>query len=147
VPRAGYLLVAEVADAAKLARFVGAASGVPRSCVVDVANAIIALHERGFLHGDLTINNVLLDAAGKPWFSDLERARQTGGPLSWRRAVDDFHRFARHFVKFSPAGRRSALRLLKAYCAGRGWSGREREFIAAMAKRLRGKEATALPTI
>jgi 3-deoxy-D-manno-octulosonic acid kinase len=143
VPQTSYLLVAEVPEAVKLARFAASSSGANCRAVAAVAGVIARLHQKGFHHGDLTINNVLLDAQGAPWLIDLERASRKLAPLSWRWSVDDLHRFARHFARFSPAGQRSALRLLKSYLTMRGWSGREREFISAVATRLRGKEATA----
>jgi hypothetical protein len=64
--------------------------------------------------------------------------------VGWRQAVEDFHRFARHFGKFSPAGKRGALRLLKQYCFARGWAQREREFIQLLEKRLKHKIAEDL---
>jgi tRNA A-37 threonylcarbamoyl transferase component Bud32 len=139
VPRAGYLLTEEVPNAISLARLASQAEPVPPRIIQTVALAIARLHQNGFVHGDLTINNVLLDGAGKPWFIDLERMRQLRGAVGWRRAVEDFHRFARHFGKFSPAGQRAALRLLQHYCRARGWLRREREFIRALEMRMRHK--------
>ena len=139
VPRAGYLLTEEVPNAIPLARLVSQAEPIPPRIIQAVALAIASLHRGGFVHGDLTINNVLLDGAGKPWFIDLERMRKLRGPVGWRRVVEDFHRFARHFDKFSPAGQRAALRLLQHYCRARGWLRREREFIRALEKRMRHK--------
>lgn len=139
VPQAGYLLTEEVPNAVSLARLAGQSAPVSPRMIQAVALAIADLHHHGFVHGDLTINNVLLDATGKPWFIDLERMRALRGPVGWRLAVEDFHRFARHFGKFSPAGRRAALRLLQHYCRARGWLRREREFIRALERRLRRK--------
>jgi len=142
VPQTSYLLVEEVPGAVKLARFAASSSGADHRVAAAVAGVVATLHQKGFHHGDLTINNVLLDAQGLPWLIDLERASSKPAPLNWSQSVDDFHRFARHFSKFSAAGQRGALRLLRNYLTARDWSGREREFIAAMAKRLRGKDAT-----
>jgi hypothetical protein len=139
VPRAGYLLTEEVPNAVSLARLANQPDPVSPRIIKSVAAAIASLHQAGFVHGDLTINNVLLDGAGKPWFIDLERLRKLRGPVGWRQAVEDFHRFARHFGKFSPAGKRGALRLLKQYCFARGWAQREREFIHLLEKRLKHK--------
>jgi tRNA A-37 threonylcarbamoyl transferase component Bud32 len=139
VPQAGYLLTEEVPSAISLARLASQAEPVPPAITQTVALAIARLHENGFVHGDLTINNVLLDGAGQPWFIDLERMHKLRGAVGWRWAVEDFHRFARHFGKFSPAGQRAALRLLQHYCRARGWRRREREFIRALEKRMRHK--------
>jgi len=144
VPRAGYLLTEEVPKAVSLAQLASQPGPVAPGMIQSVALAIVALHQSGFVHGDLTINNVLLDGAGKPWFIDLERMRKLRGPVGWRLAVEDFHRFARHFGTFSPTGRRAALRLLQHYCRARGWIRREREFIRALERRLRRKLDTDL---
>lgn len=139
VPQAGYLLAEEIPAAVSLAQLTTQSAPIDRGVVKAVAAAIANLHQRGFIHGDLTINNVLLDGAAKPWFIDLERMRKVRGEVSWAQAVEDFHRFARHFGKFSPAGKRGALRLLQSYCRARGWAGREREFAEALGKRLKHK--------
>jgi len=139
MPQAGYLLVEEIPAAVSLAKQARTPAGVPRATLDRVAGAIARMHAQGFFHGDLTINNVLLDPAGQPWFIDLERARRGRGPVSWRQAIEDFHRFARHFVRFSTAGRLGALRLLKIYTTARGWRGRDREFIAALDQRMKHK--------
>jgi hypothetical protein len=139
LPRAGYLLVEEIAPATTLAKLAQQPAGIPRLTIRRVAEEIARMHERGFLHGDLTINNVLLDGQGQPWFIDLERARIIGHPANWRQAVDDFHRIARHVWKFSPGARRSALRLMITYCAARGWAGRERRFSDAIFQRVKHK--------
>jgi hypothetical protein len=142
LPMAGYLVVEEVLGAVTLARCAAdpACSASPRSVRL-VAEAIAKLHLAGWRHGDLTINNILLDAQGLPWFIDLDRARRVIVPMGWLRAVEDFHRFARHVRGFRRAAWFSALRLLRHYCALRGWQGREREFAQAIARRLRRKWA------
>jgi hypothetical protein len=139
VPQVGYLLVEEVPHAARLAQLLQRPQGLSRAAIRNVVDAIVHLHETGFVHGDLTINNVLLDDAGRPWFIDLERTRRLRCALNWRQTIEDFHRFARHFRNFSPAGRVGALRLLRNYCVARGWKGREREFIRSLEGRLRHK--------
>jgi len=139
IPQAGYLLVEEIAPAISLARLTAQPEGIARAVVGRVAELVARLHEHGFIHGDLTINNILLDETFQPWFIDLERGRFQNHPLSWRQAVEDFHRFARHFGKFSPGAQRSSLRLLQHYCALRGWRSRTREFAQALQDRLRHK--------
>ena len=142
LPVVGYLVVQEVPGAVTLARCAAdPACSISPTSVRLVAEAIARLHEAGWRHGDLTINNVLLDAQGRPWFIDLDRARRVIVPMGWLRAVEDFHRFARHVRGFRRAAWFSALRLLRHYCALRGWQGREREFARAIAGRLRGKWA------
>lgn len=142
LPRTGYLLVEEVPHAVTLAGLLEAPGALPTPRTIrQVADVIARLHNLGWRHGDLTINNVLLDGERRPWFIDLERARSSRNPVNWRQAVEDFHRFARHVRGFRPAARLASLRLLKAYCAQRGWAGREREFARTIAGRLRRKWA------
>lgn len=141
VPQAGYLLAEEIPAPVSLAQLTTQSAPIDHGVVKAVAAVIANLHQRGFIHGDLTINNVLLDRAAKPWFIDLERTRKVRGEASWGQAVEDFHRFARHFGKFSPAGKRAALKLLQHYCHARGWAGRGREFVAAVENRLKHKLA------
>ena len=120
VPKAGYLLVEEIVPAVTLAQLARRPGPIPAPVIRRVAEMIARMHQEGFIHGDLTINNVLLDEQSRPWFIDLERGRRCPGPVSWRQAVEDFHRFARHVGKFGAAARFGALRLLKHYCAVRG---------------------------
>jgi tRNA A-37 threonylcarbamoyl transferase component Bud32 len=141
IPQRGYLLVEEIASAVTLAKLAQQATAIPPGTARRVATVIAHLHEQGFMHGDLTINNVLLDAQGKPWFIDLERGRRVNRALNWRQTIEDFHRFARHVGKFTRAGRRQAFRLLVEYCTARGWPGREREFAEALKRRLKHKVA------
>lgn len=141
VPRAGYLLVEEIAPATTLAKLAQQPGYVPPLVTRRVAEMIARMHGLGFIHGDLTINNVLLDEHLQPWFIDLERGRRCWSPVSWRQAVEDFHRFARHVGKFRVPARLAALRLLRHYCQLRGWAGREREFAEALRRRLAHKIA------
>jgi hypothetical protein len=97
------------------------------------------MHSGGFIHGDLTISNVMLDSQFQPWFIDLERAQSRFRPVNWREAVEDFFRFARHVPTLGFAARFAALRLVKHYCTERGWTGRERDFATAVLTRLRRK--------
>lgn len=139
VPKVGYLLTQEVPNAVSLAQLAQRPEGASVSAVKAAAKAIARLHQLGFVHGDLTINNVLLDGSGRAWFIDLERMRRVRGELNWNQVTEDFHRFARHYGKFTRAGKLGALRLLRIYCRERGWVGQEREFIAVLGKRLKKK--------
>ena len=94
------------------------------------------------LHGDLTINNILLDEHLDPWFIDLERARLSAKAVGWQRAAEDFFRLSRHVEKLGPSAQRAALRLTVRYCTVRGWAHRSREFAAAVRARLRRKLKT-----
>jgi hypothetical protein len=130
VPVGGYLLVEEIQSAQSIGDYVVAHRGLPHGAVERVADAIGKLHHLGFIHGDLTIGNILLDRQMQPWFVDLERMRSCGEPVNWQLAVEDFFRFARHVRKLGPGARFGAWRLIKRYCVQRHWAGREREFVS-----------------
>jgi eukaryotic-like serine/threonine-protein kinase len=49
--------------------------------LLPVVDAITALHERGWVHGDIKSANVLLDADGLPRLADLGSARRIGATL------------------------------------------------------------------
>jgi hypothetical protein len=139
VPVKGYLIVQEIQPAETLVERLRAHGQITGAAIRRVAQAIVRMHESGLTHGDLTINNVLLDAQQLPWFIDLERARARPRPVNWREAVEDFFRFARHVPALGFPARFAALRLAKHYCAGRHWGGREREFVNHVQARLREK--------
>ena len=138
-PICGYLLVEEISGASSLVDYIKAHHGVPHRTIKEMAQVITHLHEKGIIHGDLTIGNVLLDAHLKIWLVDLDRLKTQSRAVNWRGAVEDFFRFARHIPVLGPGARFGALRLLKAYCALRGWAGREREFSADVLERLKQK--------
>lgn len=139
VPRAGYLLMDEVSPAMTLAELAKRPACIPPGVIRGLAEEIANMHGKGFIHGDLSINNVLMDENLRPWFIDLERARRTSGSASWKNAADEFHRLARHVGKFRPCMRFAALRMLVQYCRLRGWAGREREFAEAVQRQLAKK--------
>lgn len=59
-----------------------------------VARACRALHDAGFLHGDLGNQNIALAPDGRTLFVDLNRARLFPDPLSPRRRARDLSRIA-----------------------------------------------------
>ena len=138
-PIVGYLLVEELQPAWSLAEYLKIHRGMPHYAIQNISRLVAALHTRGFVHGDLTVGNVLLDTKMQPWLVDLERARSFARPVNWRGAVEEFFRFARHVPVLGPGARFGALRLLKLYCGERGWSGCEREFAADVLTRLKQK--------
>lgn len=139
VPRAGYLLMDEISPAITLAELAKRPDSIPPGVIRGLAEEIANMHGKGFIHGDLSINNVLIDENLRPWFIDLDRARRTFGPANWNNTADEFHRLARHVWKFRPCMRFAALRMLVQYCRLRGWSGREREFAEAVHRQLAKK--------
>lgn len=48
--------------------------------VAEVARIVAQVHREGFLHNDLSLTNVILDPASKPWVVDFGLARQVGAP-------------------------------------------------------------------
>lgn len=41
-----------------------------------LAQGLLAIHKIGVLHDDVEPNNILMDAAGKPWIIDFRRAKR-----------------------------------------------------------------------
>ena len=140
-PVVGYLLVEEITPSLTLVECFRQRGHLPRRAVRRVAEVIAHMHKQGFMHGDLTINNILLDEDAEPWLIDLERVKFRGRPVKWHEAVEDFYRFARHVERLGPAARRAGLQLAKYYCQIRSWRGREREFATAVLVRLTQKLA------
>ena len=55
-----------------------------QSLLVQVAEGCGALHELGYVHGDLKTSNVVLDATGKALLTDFETAAKIGDPAAPR---------------------------------------------------------------
>lgn len=70
-----------------------------RSLPARVAAAIAAMHDAGVWHADLNAHNILLDAAGKVWLIDFDRARDHGAPLSPALRVANMQRLRRSLEK------------------------------------------------
>ncbi|MDI1479849.1 serine/threonine-protein kinase [Polyangium sp. y55x31] len=52
--------------------------GAARAVALDVARALAALHEKGWVHGDLAASNVMIDETGEAKLVDLGLARRAG---------------------------------------------------------------------
>lgn len=79
----GDILVAAVPDARTLAQLVAANDPVDWAAV---GAAIAQCHRAGFFHADLNAHNVLLDAQGRAWLIDFDRARVRAPAAGWQRA-------------------------------------------------------------
>lgn len=79
----GDILVASVPDARTLAQLVAAREPIDWAAVGD---AIAACHRSGFCHADLNAHNVLLDASGRAWLIDFDRARVRTPERGWQQA-------------------------------------------------------------
>ena len=53
--------------------------------------------------------------------------------------MEDLYRFARFVGSLGTGAKIASLRLLKHYCANRGWSGEDRDLLIAILKRLKNK--------
>lgn len=71
----------------------------PQSVPARVAAAIVGMHDAGVWHADLNAHNILLDAAGKAWLIDFDRARDHGAPLSPALRVANMQRLRRSLEK------------------------------------------------
>lgn len=79
----GDILVASVPDARTLAQLVAAGEPIDWATV---GAAIAACHRAGFCHADLNAHNVLLDASGRAWLIDFDRARVRAPRHGWQQA-------------------------------------------------------------
>ena len=138
-PVKGYLVVEEIRNAETLQEQLHRAGRLSRVGLGRLAAVIARMHEHGITHGDLTINNLLLDKHTQPWFIDLERARVRSKPVNRRAAVEDFFRLARHVEALGEPARAAAWQLLTRYCTTRGWKGQARSLAADIAARLERK--------
>lgn len=50
----------------------------------DVGVAIAGMHRAGIEHADLNVHNILVDALGKVWLIDFDRARRRAPGMRWR---------------------------------------------------------------
>jgi len=144
VPIAAYALMEPIAPSHTLREYWEKHRHLPLPVVRRLAELIADLHQRGFTHGDLTINNVLLDNSLKPWLIDLDRVKAGRRPVTQRETVEDLHRLARHLHTLGKRAEFTALRLLKLYCARRRWTGQERALAEAVLRRVWQKNS--MPT-
>ena len=86
-------------------RLAGGAS--PESELPAVADAIARLHEQAVWHADLNADNVLVDATGKVWLIDFDRARADVADDG--RLAGNLERLLRSLRKHLPAGRLPAV--------------------------------------
>jgi tRNA A-37 threonylcarbamoyl transferase component Bud32 len=132
------ILVTEWANhAASLDDWKGARLGVARATAVTIAN----LHELGFVHRDLSLRNLMIDAAGAVIVVDLDTLR---GPV--RLTDDDVLRDLSRFSRLARSGTRDSrgtrAAFLIEYCRRRriadwrSWWKRTEELEAAETARL-----------
>jgi 3-deoxy-D-manno-octulosonic acid kinase len=79
----GDILVAEVPEARTLAQLVAANDAIDWAAV---GAAIARCHRAGYFHADLNAHNVLLDASGRAWLIDFDRARVRAPARAWQQA-------------------------------------------------------------
>lgn len=128
-PQTSYLVGQEVKDSKTLGRFAARDICLPHNLATTLAKDIGQMHMRGLFHGDLTINNILIDGKGRPWFIDLDRGFKAKGSLSWKRSIQDLHRLARFYPFFSHTFRIFFLDFLEIYSSQRGWQAKSSRFI------------------
>jgi len=68
-----------------------------------IAAAIAAMHQAGVWHADLNAHNILLDAHGKVWLIDFDRARDHGAPLAPGLRAANLQRLRRSLEKVAGA--------------------------------------------
>ncbi len=86
----------------------------------ETAVLVARLHQNGFMHRDLNLKNILVDAHGELFIVDLDRMRRRR-ILTKSEAIDDLARFARNSLRFSRLSRIEIALFLKTYCSLRGF--------------------------
>jgi 3-deoxy-D-manno-octulosonic acid kinase len=81
-----------------------------------VGSAIAQFHRQQAHHADLNANNILLDAANRPWLIDWDRGRIESGPGDWSgRVLDRLQRSLRkECAQLPPAALAAGLARLRA---------------------------------
>lgn len=128
-PQKSYFIGQEVLNPQTLGKFASLNTRIPHGLANTVANDIAKMHSKGLFHGDLTINNILIDENSLPWFVDLDRGFKAMNELSWERSIEDLHKLARFYPFFNPDFRIFFLEILKIYASERGWKARSDHFI------------------
>jgi len=103
------ILVATIRHARTLAQHVESGSTVPWAAI---GACIARLHGAGVWHADLNAHNVMIDADGRVWLIDFDRARPRRGAAGWQRA--NLARLARSLRKLGAPARLADFEL--------GWS-------------------------
>lgn len=87
-----------------------------------VGRAVAALHELGWMHGDLLASNLLVEEAEPPrvWFIDHDRTRSLPRPLRDRAVRRNLVQLNR--LPLAGVGPGLRLRAFRAYAGARGWS-------------------------
>lgn len=90
------IMIERVDDSRTLTQFVR--SGDPSGDWPQIiAQSIFFMHEAGFWHADLNAYNILLDAHGKAWLIDFDKARE--GRLSSKNRINNLKRLRRSLIK------------------------------------------------
>jgi 3-deoxy-D-manno-octulosonic acid kinase len=110
------ILVERIAGARALSHWLGASAG---EAPWEAVGAMLArFHQAGLDHADLNADNVLVDAAGRPWLIDFDRCVMRTGQGGWRQR--NLARLARSLHKLSGGdeGWRPGFARLQAAYAG-----------------------------
>ena len=96
----GYLATEEIEGAEDLARRAVRGAATVRD-VEEAMRAVRRMHDRGVVHPDLNLGNLMMLAAGPVHVVDLDRVTFTGGPVSERRRRQALRRIARSCAKLT----------------------------------------------
>jgi 3-deoxy-D-manno-octulosonic acid kinase len=107
------LITARIADARTLAERLAEAE-LPAGIWQRVGQTIRRFHDAGVYHADLNANNILLDAADKPWLIDFDKGAFKAGE-KWKQANLD--RLRRSLDKLIAADFERGWQALLAGCA------------------------------
>jgi tRNA A-37 threonylcarbamoyl transferase component Bud32 len=117
-PLRAYLLTEEIPDALNLSGLLK--ENLPsRTAVLNLADVLARLHDRGFSHRDLKAANVLFDGRLRAHLIDLDGLRYQGR-LGQGRVVADLACLAREFAGHPQILKWRGRRFLRRYCRQRG---------------------------
>jgi 3-deoxy-D-manno-octulosonic acid kinase len=103
----GYFVTIRLQKSLTLPEFLESASGKIRLRIFfRLGGYLKKLHDNGIFYTDMHVKNILVTAAGEPWFIDFDKARELASPLSFRHRLANLKRFLRSLEKYRSRGGR-----------------------------------------
>jgi len=101
----GYFVTVRLQDSLTLPEFLESAPGKTRLRIFfKLGSHLKKLHDHGIFYTDMHVKNILVTAAGEPWFIDFDKARDLGVPLSFHCRLVNLKRFLRSLEKYRSRG-------------------------------------------
>ncbi len=103
----GYFVTLKLPDSLTLPEFLESADSLTRlRLFFKIGSYLKKLHEHGIFYTDMHVKNILVSAAGEPWFIDFDKAGEFAAPLTFRSRLANLKRFRRSLEKYSHRGGR-----------------------------------------